>query len=230
MALEHRRPFHVVATRWCLVAGAFLAAPAQAEYLDCRPYNIRVDSVDGGDAAASCLGARRAVSFLASQGFSIPGPIAIDLVEEMPDIVGPSALGAYFKQERRILILRYSAFRARSTWFRIPIDREVYRAVVSHEVAHAVASSNFEIAQPSILAQEYIAYVTLFSTIAPSHRNLILGLYPDAGSEGGAQIRDPVVYQVDPIRFGVNAYRHYRNPGNGRNFLREILSGAALAE
>jgi hypothetical protein len=39
-----------------------------------------------------------------------------------------------------------------------------------------------------------------------------------------------IVFLFDPLRFGVEAYRHYLRPENGPTFLRAILSGTVLAD
>jgi hypothetical protein len=38
------------------------------------------------------------------------------------------------------------------------------------------------------------------------------------------------VYLMDPTRFGVLAYRHFLNAGNGRDYLHAILAGRVLLE
>lgn len=225
-----RRIFPTVATSFWLLALFFWTVTCDAAELACKVRGVKVEADIDADARSACEGARNAITFLNSQGFRIPDSISITLVEKMPDDVAPSALGAYFKSERRIMILYYGVFVARREWYRIPIDRDVYRSVVSHEVAHAVATHNFRMAQPSMLAEEYVGYVVLFSTMPATYRERVLELYPDNDAADDTFLRDPAVYMIDPIRFGANAYRHYLRPGNGAAFLRAVLTGAALAE
>jgi hypothetical protein len=167
--------------------------------------------------------------FLASQGLDAGEAIAIDIVEVLPDTADPSALGCYLDRERRVAVLTYAEARRRETWFGIPLDRSLYRSLVAHEVAHAIGACNFKLAQPSIQAHEYVAYVTMFSTMAPDQREDVLARYPGDGFEDDAQMSS-TIYLLDPLRFGVAAYRHFLRSENGRSYLQRVLEGKALVE
>lgn len=227
---EGRRVFPPLISHVWLLACFFWVVTCDAAQTTCEVDGVKVQADIDDDARSACDGAKNAIIFLKSQGFTIPSSISVTLVDKMPDDVAPSALGAYFKSEQRIVILYYKIFVARREWYQVPIDRDVYRSVVSHEVAHAVAAHNFRMAEPSMLAEEYIGYVALFSTMPRTYRERVLALYPDTGVADDAFLHDPAVYMIDPIRFGANAYRHYLRPENGPAFLRAVLSGAALAE
>jgi hypothetical protein len=126
-----------------------------------------------------------------------------------------------------VLIIVYSQFRKFKTWFGIPIDRSLYRSLVSHEVAHLVADCNFKISKPSIQAKEYIAYVMQFSTMEPVLRERVLSQFPSEGFEGDWQM-GTTIYLFDCMGFDVRAYRHFLKPDNGRDCLHAILTGKAL--
>ena len=82
----------------------------------------------------------------------------------------------------------------------------MYRSLVTHEVAHAVASCNFAIPEPPIQAQEYVAYVAMFSMMNPNLRERVLAENPGAGFDSQLEMNE-IVYLFDPMRFGVEAYR-----------------------
>lgn len=103
----------------------------------------------------------------------------------------------------------------------------MYRSLVIHEVAHAVASCNFSIADPTVHAQEYIAYVAMFATMDAVFRTRILAANPVPGFENESEINE-LTYAMDPTRFGVQAYRHYLEEAHGDAFLRKTLNGKAL--
>ena len=126
-------------------------------------------------------------------------------------------------------MLSHSDFEKCGNWFNVPISRRLYRSLVAHEVAHAVAACNFTIPQPSIQAQEYIVYVTMFAAMEPELRACVLWQFPGEGDEGDWQM-STALYLLDPLRFGVQAYRHLSIPANGRDYLHAILAGHALAE
>ena len=207
--------------------------PAKAEMstkeIRCNGQNVVVRSPDHAEALIACEGARDAIGFLASQGLDVTGDITIELLTRLPAFVSSSAAGCYLESEQRVLILVYSKFREFETWFGIPIDRSLYRSLVSHEVAHLVAHCNFKIPKPTIQAKEYIAYVTQFSTMEPVLRERVLLHFPCAAFEGEWQM-STTIYMFDCMSFGARAYRHFLKMENGRDYLHAIIDGKALVD
>jgi hypothetical protein len=126
-------------------------------------------------------------------------------------------------------LLSYSEFKKFKNWFHIPIEASLYRSLAAHEVAHAISDCNFKLARPTIQAKEYMAYVTMFATMAPAVRARILSKSPGHGYEGDWQM-GATIYMADPMRFGVQAYRHFLKPVNGRRYLHAILAGTVMVE
>ncbi|MBI4537797.1 MAG: hypothetical protein HY712_07565 [candidate division NC10 bacterium] len=226
---------HVLAGVLAAAGGWSLgAAPARAGSgfpldIRCDARNVVVRSPSRADALISCGGAQAAIGFLASQGLDGTDDIAIEVVPKLPDVVSASAAGCFMESEQRVLIRTYSEFRKLKSWFGIPIDRSLYRSLVSHEVAHSVAARNFKVPHPPIPAKEYIAYITMFSTMAPAQRERVLRRFPGEGFQGDWQM-STTIYLFDPMRFGVQAYRHFLKPANGRDYLHAILAGKAIVE
>jgi hypothetical protein len=220
-------------TRCCLstVAAGLISGCAWTAETTCGVEGLVVNSPDRTDAALACEGARDAVAFLASHGLEVPPRIEIDIVWRLPDGAGhgDAAAGLYDEADRRALVLSYSAFEKLDTWFKVRIDRPLYRSLVSHEVAHAVADRNFKIRRPSIQAKEYVAYVTMLSTMAPELRERVLAEFPGRGFEGEGQMSS-TIYLADPMRFGVMAYRHFSRQANGHDYLHAILAGKVLLD
>jgi hypothetical protein len=194
----------------------------------CDLPNVVVRSPHRDEVLLACAGARDAQTFLATQGFAVGGEISIDVVRALPAVAASSAAGCYLAQDNRVFVLGYAEF-ARDGVFEMPIEPALYRSLVAHEVAHAVAAANFRIANPAIQAHEYIAYVTMFATMPPVLRERLLARYPGAGYEDDAQMSS-TIYLFDPMRFGAQAYRHYLNRASGRAYLQAVLTGRALAE
>lgn len=205
------------------------AMPRPVAEVRCDTRNVVVRTRDLADVGVSCEGAGAAIAFLAAQGLNVEGLITIDLVETLPEVVESSAVGCYLDAEKRAVILAYSELNRRETWFRLPIDRSLYRSLVAHEVAHSIAACNFRVARPVIAAHEYIAYVTTFATMAPTQRELVLAQYPGDGFDDEVEM-STTIYLLDPARFGAEAYRHFLKPANGPKFLYAILAGKALLE
>jgi hypothetical protein len=194
----------------------------------CDEGAVVVRSPSNADAATACDAASRAIAFLGSQGLQAPAEVAVEIAPKLPEIAGPSAVGCYLMREERVVVLTYAAFRQVGDWFGLPIDRELYASLIAHEVAHAVAACNFAAKHPPVEATEYIAYVAMLSTMQPELRSRVLGKFPGNGFEEEIEI-NAMVYMLDPMRFGAQAYRHYLKPGNGREFLRAVVEGRALA-
>lgn len=195
----------------------------------CETSNVVVHSTLRRDAQTACEGARDAIVFLASQGMEVDGPVSIDLVEALPPDASDSAAGCYFAAEHRALVLSYPEFTKQGRWFEIEIDRDLYRSVVTHEVAHSIAAANFKPGRPAIQAHEYIAYVTMFETMRPGQRERVLSEYPGNGFEHDAQMTS-TIYMFDPMRFGVQAWRHFVGQASGRDYLHAVLAGDVLSE
>src|SRR5512139_2078818 len=172
-SLRPLAPFALV----CLLAapGAVAAESAMKEPQSTRETRcaggvVLVRSADGADASLVCGASRDAVAFLESQGLTAPAEVSIEVARKLPEIADPSAAGCYLKRENRVIVLGYAEFKNFGTWFGLPIDRDLYRSLVVHEVAHAVGACNFRAESPPIEATEYLAYVTMFATMSPSLR------------------------------------------------------------
>jgi hypothetical protein len=215
----------------CLGCGAAHSAEpdAGATAVRCGARQVTVRSPDTAEALLACLGARDAVDFLSAQGLAVNDEIAIEEVSALPAVAAPTSAGAFLESERRVVILTYPRFEKFGTWFGLPIDRRLYRSLIAHEMAHAIAHSNFAIAEPSIQAKEYIAYVTQLATMPPELRKSVMSQFSDHGYQDEAKMSS-TIYMFDPMRFGVQAYRHFLRPENGRAFLHAILEGKVLVE
>lgn len=208
-----------------------LAADEPAPLTDVRRGvgDVSVHALDPADATIARAGADDATGFLGANGFDVSLDLSIDVVPSLPPAARASAAGCYLRVERRIVILTFSKFQSCETWFHVPIDAALYRSLVSHEVAHAIAAYNFKVVNPSIQADEYVAYVTMLATMAPALRERVLSQFPGHGFEDEQQMSS-TIYLVDPMRFGVQAYRHFLRRANGREYLHAILTGKVLRE
>lgn len=212
----------------CVTLVLVAAAPAAtARDLTCPGTNVEVSAADGRDAATACEGAADAVRFLKAQGLDVGERVEVRVVAALPNVVGPSASGCYRHSERRVDVLTFDAFRKQGRFVELPIDRVLYRSLVTHEVAHAIAACNFALPKPTLPAQEYVAYVAMFATMPQPYRARALARFPGAGFQTESAI-NLTVYQMNPDNFGAQAYRHFLAPGNGAAFLHQILTGAVL--
>jgi hypothetical protein len=196
-----------------------------------------VHSCDPADIKLACEGANDAIDFLTAHGLNTVRRVLIVITPQLPPAGTATASGLYLDSTdgcrgdmaHAVHLLTYSEFKKFKSWFHIPIEASLYRSLAAHEVAHAISDCNFKITGPTIQAKEYMAYVTMFATMAPAVRARILRKSPGRGYEGDWQM-GTTIYMADPMRFGVQAYRHFLKPANGRRYLHAILAGTAMLE
>ena len=219
-----------VALIMALAAPSGATTPADSPNLyGCADSSARVQSHQPVDLREICHGAQDALTFFADLGIEAPHPLTVEVVARLPDAVGETAVGCYLESEQRILVLAFAVFRKSETWFNVPVDRNLYRSLVTHEVAHAVADCAFAITSPTIQAKEYLAYIAMFATMDGRLRERIMIANPGTGFDSEMKI-NATIYLCDPMRFGVQAYRHYLQKEHGTAFLRDVLAGKALTD
>lgn len=207
-----------------LATAALYNDASRAEPVRCRHGAVRVHAAAPAEAAAACDAASQAQAFFDANGLGRAGPIEIHLVSRLPIDAAEAALGCYDRRDQQIYVLDLATCRGRGRLFDLPVDGELHRSIIVHEVAHATAAHNFAAARPSLAAQEYIAAVTQLASLSPDARARILARYPGSGFQTHAQITS-TMFMLDPTHFAVQAYRHYLQPENGAAFLRRLLTG-----
>lgn len=193
----------------------------------CPDWNVSIHSVDGVDTGIACEAAEKALGFLSAHGVDTAGAVEMHLANALPAPADPKAFGCYDQVARRAYMLVFPEFLKQDTWSDLPVDRALYRSMLTHEIAHAVAAANFEIPGPSVRAHEYVAYVTMLATMSPGQRADLLARFPGQGYVSAGEM-NTTFYLIAPFRFAAEAYRHFVKPGNGKTFLAEVLAGRAL--
>lgn len=216
-------------TRWLaiLISALLVAGISHGGELQCAGSNVVVHSTDQGDADTACEGAGDAIDFLARQGLDTNRSVEVHLVRELQSPCLPTGFGCYDHPKRRIDMLVFSECLERKKWVQLPLDRNLCKSLLTHEVAHAVAASNFSIAKPSMRAQEYLASVTMFSTMPVKQREHILAQFPRGEFDTVDQI-STTFYQLNPVMFGVYVYRHFLKVSDSKAFIKGVLSGQIL--
>lgn len=206
-----------------LVIAATGLGEALAERLLCAGTDVAVMYSDAGDADSACQAAAYSIAFLESNGYTRGTGFEIEIVDRLPEANIPHILGSMDRRDRRIRVLSFAEImRGERRILGLPASRDLYRSLISHEVAHLVALRNFSFDRPTIIAQEYIAGVTQIATLPPEWREVILTVYPGEGFRRTSEI-NLTLFLFDPHFFAVQAYRHYSKPENGVTFLRALL-------
>ena len=212
-----------------LLAPAHAQRASGADIASCPGAMATVLGANPADLKNVCAGVAASLGFLASHGVNPTEPVSIEVTTRIPEEAGPTAAGCYVEQRRRVYILPYNAFRKNKTWFNVPINPGLYRALAAHEAAHAVGACNFKVPNPTIQAKEYLAYVTMLSVMPDDLRKQVLQKTRTQGFESLDRFT-PLLYSFDPMRFGAEAYRHFSQIQDQTSLIHDVLSGKVLRD
>ncbi len=210
-----------------LLTGSLNGGAAKADHRPCHNSKAMVDLSQPEDWETACAGAIDAISFLEANGFRLAGPIHIHPMGEITEGVLADAFGYFDSRTAQVHVQSFSASQRAVQGvgiFGLPMDRDLYRSIVIHEVAHAIASHNFTMERPPGMAQEYIAYATQLATMPPSLRDRILANFPGEGFRTSMEI-SPAIHMLSPENFAVRVYRHFVRAENGAAFFRRLFTG-----
>ncbi|MGB5198573.1 MAG: DUF6639 family protein, partial [Sedimenticolaceae bacterium] len=222
--------FHTALAWVSLTLLSFLAAAGGADSTNlpivhsCPNTSISVLAESRIDYAEICAGAEDGIAFFGRLPLEPIDSVLVEIVQVLPEEAGDTAVGCYLEDDQRILVLDFAKFAKQKTWFNVPIDQSMYRSLVTHEVAHAVAACNMAMPESPIQAKEYLAYVAMFAMMDQRLRGQILDANPCKAFDRESKI-NATIYLCDPMRFAVRAYRHYLGKKNGDEFLLKIMSG-----
>ena len=90
-------------------------------------------------------------------------------------------------------------------------------------VAHAVIHQNLGGQKLPFAAHEYLAYAVQLSTLSAPNRERILARFPGAAFTELEQVSE-IVLGLDPDRFAVKAYQHFRKLDDQDAVLRRLLA------
>lgn len=206
----------------CAVYGS-----ARASQVLCAHSKITVAAEKSSEMEAVCTAVQNGFVFLRSIGLDFSGSLAITLLKTMPSNGQESVIGQYDSRSNKISLLNYEAAvtssRLAPPAFGTPMNPEIWRGYVVHELSHAAAHHTFVAGVPVLTASEYIASVALISTLPAAEREEIIRNYPElSGFDEPGEITFGY-YLLDPSRFAVNAYLHFSKPENGQRFISQLL-------
>ncbi len=210
-----------------LLTGSLNGGTTMANHRPCPNSKVVVALSQSEDCETACTGAIDAISFLEANGFRLAGPINIHPMGRITDEILANAFGYFDSRTERIYVQSFSASQGAVQGlgiFGLPMDRNLYRSIVIHEVAHLIAIQNFTMESPSGAAQEYIAYVTQLATMPPSLRGRILANFPGEGFRASMEISS-IYYMLSPQKFAIGVYRHFVRTENGAAYFRRLLTG-----
>ena len=212
-----------------VILAVSLTSPAAAAERRCAGANATIYADSVYDAYLACAGAADAVAFMLQQGLTVDTELRIDILDSvfLHQEGTPSfrILGQFDADRERISVTSTKGQRemaAEKPIFGVPYEDSLFRSVVAHEVAHAIADANFQVTEPTRLAHEYIAYIVQLATMAPELRQQVLDHHKSPAFTSEIEI-NPMTYGLNPDVFAVKAYRHYQLPGVGAVFVQTLL-------
>jgi len=215
----------------CCLFLLVISVMAEAATHPCPGAKLAVDATDEENARLACAGGTSAIDFLGALGLKKPPLLVIELVDRLPALHDTGLLGSFDADQGRLRVLSYprcQAIARRFPQFGMPMDTDMYRGIVAHEVGHAMMAFSFRGPRPSILAQEYIAYVTQFMAMSPGLRQHILEHTEISAFEDESQL-SLTYYLLDPQAFGIAAFKHFMALPDPRVFVRRLLSDGSPA-
>lgn len=213
-----------------------LAPPLAAQPAACGTPLLRIEHQDATDLAHACEAWRRITRFLLEEhGMRVAAPITLAFAERVEIDFGPEKLRVLGFNDRAARTVRLTSFTA--AWlrepdrlmFRQPVDAELHISLIVHELTHALLKDNYRIPVPSLVCDEYLAYVTQFATMDPATRERVLAAYPPGDFASLAEITQ-VCLMMTPHEFGVRAWRHFDRVGRRDGMVEAILSGRFRVE
>jgi hypothetical protein len=221
-----------MALTWAASSAADTFPPIEQALQACRANPqvvVQAAPIDALDAVTVCEGVERALQFLARAGLASPPATTVELVQQLPPELGDRALGCYLRNTGKIQLLTYQQFVAGGEWFQMQRDRELYRALAAHEMAHAVVGCHSEPRPLPVPAHEYVAYVAMFATMEPGLRGRLLARFSGTGFSSTLQI-NTFNHLANPSQFGVDAWRDYLKRPAREAWLRDVIAGLVVQE
>lgn len=210
------------------LAALALCAPLRAEPRPCADAYFTVDAEDAALAARICTLAQDIRQDLGRCGLTQRRSLTIEIVDDVAHPMGICL--AYFDCDYDLIRVTHPDLFSRhleadAAYARLPGDVAL-RAVLTHELTHALVAQGAGTRQVDIVDQEYIAAAMELELMDPEWRNVFLqsAPVPLPPSEG---LIDIWIYGFTPRKFAVNAWQHFRLPENGCPLVQRLVAGEA---
>lgn len=102
------------------------------------------------------------------------------------------------------------------------LDKELYRSIIIHEIAHALFWNNMGNKVLAREIHEYFAYIIQLALLDESHRDKIIYLNDVAAYSHRSEISEEY-YLLSPTYFAVKSYLHFISIKEGWPYLRSLF-------
>ena len=153
-------------------------------------------------------------------------PIRIELVDRL-EHPAAECLAAYNCADEVIQVTDPAAIDGLlgpdSPYRRLPVDG-VFRAILTHELAHALLSQSAEGRDIAFVDHEYVAAALELESLEPEWRAALIEAAPVALPATTGLI-SPLIYALAPRSFATNAWEFFHAEPDGCARIREIAGG-----
>ncbi len=223
-----------------LLVGAAVIPPSQPAFGDaefaalqrplpaahaCAEGQAEVTASAEGDRHTACLGAAKAIRFLTALGLPVRQPLSIAVVDRLDWASDVGILGLYDPRTKQVRVRSAAALQLGSGeegGFGVPLDADMRAGIAAHEVTHAILDQYAAEYPLDRASHEYLAYTVQLATLPPPTRARILAATDVSGFDTVTQA-SPLYLAIDPGRFAVNAYLHFRDAGEPRVVLTRLV-------
>ena len=152
--------------------------------------------------------------------------LTIEIVEGISHPLGDCV--AYFDCWRDVVRIAapssWDAFFAGDHSYASLPTKVTLRALLTHEITHALVSQTAQDRSVPMVDQEYIAASMELEFMDQAWRRVLLA-GTDVTAPASEGLIDLWVYGFAPRKFGVNAWQHFSLPGNGCSLVERIVRG-----
>ena len=217
----------------CLVLAAILSVIAESPLfggsLPCKDPMFTVDENEDALAQKLCTMASEIRSQLEGCGLEQHRALTIEIVNEISHPLANCL--AYFDCEYDLVRIADP-----STWDQHLLEKDkayaslpmevTLRALLTHEITHALATQVAGERQVPMVDQEYMAAAMELEFMENEWRDVLLKVSPVSlpPKEG---LIDIWIYGFAPRKFAVNAWQHFRLPENGCELVHRLIEGDA---
>lgn len=197
-----------------------------AEPTSCAGADVSVDADDSEITAKICEMVPKIRERLGNCGLEQRRSLTIVVVNELSHPMADCA--AYFDCEYDLIRLTspdfYSGFFEDQTAYAQLPTEVTMKSLLTHELAHALATQSAGNRRLDTVDQEYIAAAMELDLMEPQWRKVVLDAHPVSlpPKEG---LVDIWIYGFVPRKFAVNAWNHFRQPEHGCQLIRRIVAG-----
>lgn len=211
---------------WCVALFAALASPSAAEPRVCQDASLSVEAEVPGTAELACRLAIETKSVMEACGLVQTRPVRIELVAEIDHGFG-ACLGSTDCAAGIVRVIApghlAETVELEPPYALLPTE-VLFRALIAHELAHALLAQSSDGVALAFADQEYVAAVMELETMAPDWREVYIAAAP-VGLPPKLGLISPMIYGFAPRKFAVNAWQFFRAEPDGCKRIQEIAAG-----